>query len=116
VQIRPDPGLEYRKDNFPMEEETMRAKKAVRVLVVAALIITLATPAFANWQSLGWAFFGLAAFNSVVAAGALARPYPAYAAPPVYYAPPPVYYAPPPPVYYPSGYYYQPRPYGYYYR
>ena len=100
-----------------MEEKTMRARKAVRVLVVVALIIALATPAFANWQSLGWAFFGLAAFNSVVAAGAYARPYPAYAAPaPVYYAPAPVYYYPPPAVYYPRGYYYQPRPHGYYYR
>jgi len=98
----------------------MRARKAVRILVVAALILTLATPALANWQSLGWAFFGLAAFNSVVAASALARPYPppavAYPAP-VYAAPPPPgYYCPPPPVYYPQGYYYAPRPYGYYYR
>lgn len=93
----------------------MRARRAARVLVVVALILALATPAMANWQSLGWAFFGLAAFNSVVAASAYARPYPAYAYPgPAYYAPPPGYYYPPPPVYYPNGYYY--RPYGYYYR
>ena len=91
----------------------MRTMRAMRVLVVVALILALATPALANWQSLGWAFFGLAAFNSVAAA---TRPYPAYgyAAPaPVYYAPAPVYYAPPPPVYYPYGY---SRPGGYYYR
>ena len=100
----------------------MRAKKAVRVLVVLALILSLATPALAHWQSLGWAFFGLAAFNSVLAAGALARS-PAYAYPaprpypaPAYCAPPPGYYYPSPPVNYPCGYYYTPRPYGYYYR
>lgn len=91
----------------------MKAKRAMKVLVVVALVMALATPAMANWQSLGWAFFGLGAFNSVVAAS---RP-PVYVAPaPVVVAPAPVYYAPPPPVYYPSGYYYRPAPSGYYYR
>ena len=89
----------------------MKAKRVMRVLLVVALIVGLATPAFANWQSLGWAFFGLAAFNSLAAASAYARPYPAYPAypAPAYCAPAPVYYYPPPPVYYPYGYY--PRPY-----
>jgi len=96
----------------------MKAKRAMKVLVVVALVMVLATPAMANWESLGWAFFGLGAFNSVVAA--TRPPAPVYVTPaPVVVAPAPVYYAPPPPVYYPYGYYppggYY-RPGGYYYR
>ncbi len=92
----------------------MKAKRAMKVLLSVALVMALATPALANWQSLGWAFFGLAAANSVVAA---TRPSaPVYVTPaPVVVAPAPVYVAPPPPpVYYPGGYYYPaPPPHGY---
>ncbi|RJR43818.1 MAG: hypothetical protein C4567_05115 [Deltaproteobacteria bacterium] len=100
----------------------MRAKKALKVLVAVALILALATPAMADWQSLGWAFFGLAAFNTAVATAALARPRVYVSPQPVYAAPPPGYYSPPPAANYPpaatypSGYFYRPAPYGYFSR
>ena len=93
----------------------MKARKAMKVLVAVALVMALATPALANWQSLGWAFFGLAAANSVVAA--TRPPAPVYVTPaPVVVAPAPVYVVPPPPppvVYYPPGYYHRRGPHGY---
>ena len=91
----------------------VRTMKVVKIMLVAALIMSLAAPAMAgwqaNWQALGWAFFGLSAFNSLVATSAYAsgRPYP-YGYYGGYYAPPAYY--PAPAYYYPYGYY---RPYGY---
>lgn len=97
----------------------MRARKAVRMLVVVALVLALATPSMADWQPLGWAFFGLAAFNTALTLGMLARPCRPYR---IYhplrpcYAPPAGYFSPSLPEEYPRGYFYRPGEYGYYYR
>ncbi len=90
----------------------MRAMKAVRVFVVVALIIALATPAFAYLQSVGLAI-GLGGFFPGVGVGVLAGP--VFVTPAaVKSAPSPVYSSPPPGVFYPSGNFYRPQPYGYY--